>query len=125
MPCRAHSAARVVGFSRFSPMGTCDLRPNICYFRPTDFAVRDIHIQCIYYGRGGSEINRHNKIIYDRIEPGKKLRTKEIVFGFINDQSAKAGCEVVGYHNETRVPCSFRSPGATYECVGSDGKMRH
>jgi len=26
---------------------------------------------------------------------------------------------------KSRVPCSFRSPGATYECVDRDGKTRH
>jgi len=35
VPCRVHSAARVVEFSRFSPDWTCDLRPNICSFRPS------------------------------------------------------------------------------------------
>lgn len=58
--------------------------------------VRDIVLTCAFYGPSGTELSSKTQTIYERIEPGKSKRIKELSVSFINQQASNAGCEVVG-----------------------------
>ena len=54
-------------------------RASFTLVNTTKFAVRDVTVECAYFGRSGSEIGRHTKVIYDRISPAKSIARKKLL----------------------------------------------
>lgn len=60
-----------------------------------DIAVKDIEILCRTSGRSGTELSSASHTIYDIIAPHKTRTFTDINMGFVDSQSARAGCDVV------------------------------
>lgn len=57
--------------------------------------VFDIEIAASTYGQSGTRLNRLKKTVTVRVRPGESKRVEELNFGFINQQSATCGFDIV------------------------------
>jgi hypothetical protein len=59
-----------------------------------DFPVKDVGLECRFSGKSGTELSTVNHTIFDSLKAKSKRTFKEVNVGFINSQSARAGCSV-------------------------------
>jgi hypothetical protein len=59
-----------------------------------DFAVKDIGIRCTFDGKSGTQLSAASHTIFDTIKAKSRQTFREVNIGFINSQSARAGCSV-------------------------------
>lgn len=65
-------------------------------FNKNDFAVKDIRVECDLWAASGTAVGTAEKAILDIVRPQQKRTFRDVNMGFINDQTAKAGCEIKG-----------------------------
>jgi hypothetical protein len=58
-------------------------------------AVRDVNLNCYFYGPSGSEISHTNVTVYETIPAGKSKTSKELNLGFIDTQVQTGSCHVI------------------------------
>lgn len=68
---------------------------NLTISNQNDFSVKDITIQCRFYGKSGTEVSTALHTIYDAIKPKSKKAFHGVNVGFINSQSARGGCTLL------------------------------
>jgi hypothetical protein len=56
--------------------------------------VRDIKLTCTLLARSGTTVGTVSHVVYDLLPAGKARSFPEVNLGFVNEQSAKLGCEV-------------------------------
>lgn len=59
------------------------------------FAVKDITIRCTFDGKSGTQLTERLQTIYDTIPANNSKRFAKVNVGFIDSQSARAGCSLV------------------------------
>jgi hypothetical protein len=59
-----------------------------------DFPIKDVGIECRFSGKSGTELSTLTHTIFDSLKAKSKRTFKEVNVGFINSQSARAGCSV-------------------------------
>ena len=59
-----------------------------------DFPIKDVRIECRFSGKSGTELSTATHTIFDTVKAKSKRTFKEVNVGFINSQSARAGCGI-------------------------------
>lgn len=59
------------------------------------FTVKDITISCRFAAKSGTELSDARHTIYDTIKPKSAKSFRKLNVGFINSQSARAGCRIL------------------------------
>jgi hypothetical protein len=59
------------------------------------FGVKDITIHCTFDGKSGTQLSARLQTIYDTIPANGSKKFAKINIGFIDSQSARAGCSLV------------------------------
>jgi len=68
---------------------------NVTISNENDFLVKDITILCNFYAKSGTALSERAYTIYDTVNPKSSKPFRKLNVGFINSQSAKAGCHLV------------------------------
>ncbi|MBA4130050.1 MAG: hypothetical protein C0519_01350 [Hyphomicrobium sp.] len=58
-------------------------------------AWKDVAIACELYGKSGTKIGSTFRVVYDVVPASGRKKFRELNMGFVNGQTAKAGCEIV------------------------------
>jgi hypothetical protein len=58
-------------------------------------AVRDVNLNCSFYGQSGSTISTSNVTVYKTIAGGKSVKSGELNLGFVDGQATNAQCRVI------------------------------
>ncbi|WP_220006012.1 hypothetical protein [Bradyrhizobium sp. BR 10261] len=58
------------------------------------FEVKDIEIECTFSGKSGTRLSSKTYVIFDTVKGKSKRTFKDLNLGFIDQQSARAFCEV-------------------------------
>jgi hypothetical protein len=68
---------------------------NVIISNENDFLVKDITILCNFYAKSGTALSEKIYTIYDTVNPKSSKAFRKLNVGFIDSQSAKAGCHLV------------------------------
>ena len=68
---------------------------NVIITNENPYLVKDITITCSFSAKSGTLLSEKVHTIYDTIEPKKSKAFKNINIGFIDNQSARAGCSLI------------------------------
>lgn len=67
---------------------------NVTISNPTDYAVKDVRIECTYSGKSGTRLGQNVQTIYD-VVPARCTKTfRDVNMGFINPQASAANAKV-------------------------------
>jgi hypothetical protein len=69
---------------------------NMTIENRNEYSVRDIRLNCITQGASGTALSWKKHTLYDIIPARGKKTFREVNLGFIDQQSARASCEVTG-----------------------------
>jgi hypothetical protein len=67
---------------------------NVTIENNNDFPVKDVSIECTFSGKSGTELSTASHRIYDSIPAKAKKTFRDINFGLINSQSARARLKI-------------------------------
>lgn len=56
--------------------------------------IKDVQLTCKHSSNSGTQIDRNQKVIFEKIEPGKSFKLKDFSMGFIHSQATSTGCAV-------------------------------
>ncbi|NPU69970.1 hypothetical protein HL667_33615 [Bradyrhizobium sp. 83012] len=68
---------------------------NLTIANANGFAIRDVVLDCSFYGASGTEVSQRLHTIYDIVPAKASKRFTQINVGFIHNQSARGGCSIV------------------------------
>lgn len=57
--------------------------------------VKDVNLNCSFYGQSGSTISTANVTVYKTIAGGKSVKSGELNLGFVDGQATNADCRVI------------------------------
>jgi len=60
-----------------------------------DFAVKDVVVNCETVGASGTKLSEQSETIFRTFPAHSKKLVRNMNFGFIHQQSARASCELV------------------------------
>lgn len=58
--------------------------------------LKDFVVECETVGQSGTSLGKVRKTVFDTLPAGKTKKFKNINMGFVNSQSKRAGCEIIG-----------------------------
>lgn len=58
-------------------------------------AVKDINLNCYFYGSSGTEISHTNVTVFETFPAGKSKRSAELNLGFIDSQVQTGSCHII------------------------------
>jgi hypothetical protein len=85
-------ALKVLSWTK-SGFGTVGL-VTVAIENKNSFAVKDISIECEFYGASGTKLNTARNTIYETIKANGSRTFKEFNVGFIHSQAARGGCSL-------------------------------
>jgi hypothetical protein len=68
---------------------------NVIISNENNFVVKDMTILCNFYAKSGTALSEKVYTIYDTVGPKSSKAFRKLNVGFIDSQSAKAGCNLV------------------------------
>ncbi len=57
--------------------------------------LKDVTIKCVHSAPSGTEIDSNSKTIFEPFPKGKTRKLRDVNMGFIRDQAARSGCEII------------------------------
>ncbi|BEV43953.1 hypothetical protein [Afipia carboxidovorans] len=68
---------------------------NVIITNDNNFAVKDMTILCVFNAKSGTTLSERSYTIYDTVDPKASKAFRNLNVGFIDSQSARAGCSLV------------------------------